>query len=156
MSRDIVHAQRGFRRRASSDFVNRFIEGEALPMEWEENMHLPTGNEIRFADEILPGGQDEIPAVGGDEIRSCGADGGGDFVNRFTEGEALPMEWDMVELRLIGKRNPGVARTKSCPTGRTKSPPLAGTKSDLWSDWGPEKIKLHALASLEPRQARIK
>ena len=34
------------------------------------------GNEIRFADEILPVGQDEIPAVGGDEIRSCGADGG--------------------------------------------------------------------------------
>ena len=27
------------------------------------------GNEIRFADEILPGGQDEIPASGGDEIR---------------------------------------------------------------------------------------
>ncbi len=27
------------------------------------------GNEIRFADEILPGGQDDIPAVGGDEIR---------------------------------------------------------------------------------------
>ena len=27
------------------------------------------GNEIRFADEILPDGQDEIPAVGGDEIR---------------------------------------------------------------------------------------
>ena len=27
------------------------------------------GNEIRFADEILPGGQDEIPAEGGDEIR---------------------------------------------------------------------------------------
>ena len=26
-------------------------------------------NEIRFADEILPGGQDEIPSVGGDEIR---------------------------------------------------------------------------------------
>ena len=32
-------------------------------------MQLPTGNEIRFADEILPGGQDEIPANGGDEIR---------------------------------------------------------------------------------------
>ena len=29
-------------------------------MEWEEDMHLPTENEIRFADEILPGGQDEI------------------------------------------------------------------------------------------------
>ena len=28
-----------------------------------------SGNEIRFADEILPGGQDEIPAAGGDEIR---------------------------------------------------------------------------------------
>ena len=28
------------------------------------------GNEIRSADEILPVGQDEIPAVGGDEIRS--------------------------------------------------------------------------------------
>ena len=27
------------------------------------------------------------------------------------------------------ERNPGVARTKSCPEGRTKSPPLAGTKS---------------------------
>ena len=27
------------------------------------------GNDIRFADEILPGGQDEIPAEGGDEIR---------------------------------------------------------------------------------------
>ena len=38
-------------------------------MDWEENMQLPTGNEIRFADEILPVGQDEIPAVGGDEIR---------------------------------------------------------------------------------------
>ena len=69
MSRDIVHAQRGFRRRASGDFVHRFSEGEALPMDWEEDMQLPTGNEIRFADEILPGGQDEIPAVGGDEIR---------------------------------------------------------------------------------------
>ena len=60
MSRDIVHAQRGFRRRASGDFVNRFTEDEALPMDWEENMQLPTGNEIRFADEILPDGQDEI------------------------------------------------------------------------------------------------
>ena len=29
-------------------------------MDWEEDMQLPTGNEIRFADEILPGGQDEI------------------------------------------------------------------------------------------------
>ena len=38
-------------------------------MDREENMQLPTGNEIRFADEILPVGQDEIPAVGGDEIR---------------------------------------------------------------------------------------
>ena len=76
MSRDIVHAQRGFRRRFCGDFVNRFSEGEALPMDWEEDMQLPTGNDIRFADEILPGGQDEIPAVGGDEIRSCGADGG--------------------------------------------------------------------------------
>ena len=27
------------------------------------------GNDIRFADEILPYGQDEIPARGGDEIR---------------------------------------------------------------------------------------
>ena len=36
----------------------------------------------------------------------------------------------------IGERYPGVARTKSCPPGRTKSPPLAGTKSDLWSDGG--------------------
>lgn len=52
MSRDIVHAQRGFRRRASGDFVNHFTEGEALPMDWEEDMQLPTGNEIRFADEI--------------------------------------------------------------------------------------------------------
>ena len=60
MSRDIVHAQRGFRRRRRGDFVNRFTEGEALPMDWEEDMQLPTGNEIRFADEILPGGQDEI------------------------------------------------------------------------------------------------
>ena len=51
------------------DFVNRFTEGEALPMDWEEDMQLPTGNEIRFADEILPVGQDEIPASGGDEIR---------------------------------------------------------------------------------------
>ena len=76
MSRDIVHAQRGFRRRASGDFVDRFTEGGTQPMDREENMQLPTGNEIRFADEILPVGQDEIPAVGGDEIRSCGADGG--------------------------------------------------------------------------------
>ena len=38
-------------------------------MDWEEDMQLPTGNEIRFADEILPGRQDDIPAVGGDEIR---------------------------------------------------------------------------------------
>ena len=60
MSRDIVHAQRGFRRRSCGDFVNRFTEGEALPMDWEEYMQLPTGNEIRFADEILPGRQDEI------------------------------------------------------------------------------------------------
>ena len=29
-------------------------------MDWEEDKQLPTGNEIRFADEILPGGQDEI------------------------------------------------------------------------------------------------
>ncbi|MBO5684645.1 MAG: hypothetical protein J6R92_06815, partial [Akkermansia sp.] len=69
MSRDIVHAQRGFRRRFCGDFVNRFTEGGTQPMDWEENMQLPTGNEIRFADEILPVGQDEIPAVGGDEIR---------------------------------------------------------------------------------------
>ena len=54
MSRDIVHAQRGFRRRFCGDFVNRFTESEALPMDWEEDMQLPTGNEI------LPGGQDEI------------------------------------------------------------------------------------------------
>ena len=27
------------------------------------------GNDIRFADEILPSGQDDIPANGGDEIR---------------------------------------------------------------------------------------
>ena len=27
------------------------------------------GNDIRFADEILPTGQDDIPAAGGDEIR---------------------------------------------------------------------------------------
>ena len=85
MSRDIVHAQRGFRR------------------------------------------------------RFCG-----DFVNRSTEGEALPMDWDMVELRLIGKRNPGVARTKSCPAGRTISPPLAGTKSNLRSDGGREKFASRA------------
>ena len=69
MSRDIVHAPRGFRRRFCGDFVDRFTEGEALPMDWEEDMQLPTGNEIRFADEILPVGQDEIPARGGDEIR---------------------------------------------------------------------------------------
>ena len=69
MSRDIVHAQRGFRRRFCGDFVNRFTEGGTLPMDWKENMQLPTGNEIRSADEILPGGQDEIPAVGGGEIR---------------------------------------------------------------------------------------
>ena len=36
------------------------------------------GNEIRFADEILPVGQDEIPASGGDEIRpSVGRGRGG-------------------------------------------------------------------------------
>ena len=69
MSRDIVHAQRGFRRRFCGDFVNRFTEGGTQPMDREENMQLPTGNEIRFADENLPVGQDEIPAVGGDEIR---------------------------------------------------------------------------------------
>ncbi|MBR5330726.1 MAG: hypothetical protein IKV13_04465 [Akkermansia sp.] len=69
MSRDIVHAQCGFRRRFCGDFVNRFTGGETLPMDWLEDMQLPTGNEIRFADEILPDGQDEIPAVDGDEIR---------------------------------------------------------------------------------------
>ena len=60
MSRDIVHAQRGFRRRFCGDFVNHFTEGGTQPMDREENMQLPTGNEIRFADEILPVGQDEI------------------------------------------------------------------------------------------------
>ena len=60
MSRDIVHAQRGFRRRFCGDFVNRFTEGGTLPMDWKENMQLPTGNEIRSAD--------DIPACGGDEI----------------------------------------------------------------------------------------
>ena len=69
MSRDIVHAQCGFRRRFCGDFVNRFTGSETLPMDWLEDMQLPTGNEIRFADEILPGRQDDIPAVGGDEIR---------------------------------------------------------------------------------------
>ena len=77
MSRDIVHAQRGFRRRASGDFVHRFTEGKALPMDWEEDMHLPTGNEIRFADEILPDKQDDIPASGGGEIRPSVGLGGG-------------------------------------------------------------------------------
>ena len=62
MSRDIVHAQRGFRRRASGDFVNRFTGGEALPIDWGEDMQLPIGN----------------------DIRSCGADGSGDFITRFT------------------------------------------------------------------------
>ena len=51
MSRDIVHAQRGFRRRFCGVFVNRFSGGEALPMNWEEDKQLPTGNEIR----ALPG-----------------------------------------------------------------------------------------------------
>ena len=69
MSRDIVHAQCGFRRRFCGDFVNRFTGGETQPMDWLEDMQLPTGNEIRFADEILPDGQDKIPAVDGDEIR---------------------------------------------------------------------------------------
>ena len=60
MSCDIVHAQRGFRRRDSGDFVTRFAGGEALPMDWEEDMQLPIGNDIRFADDILPCGQDDI------------------------------------------------------------------------------------------------
>jgi hypothetical protein len=47
MSCDIVHAQRGFRRRLCGDFVNRFTEGGTQPMDREENMQLPTGNEIR-------------------------------------------------------------------------------------------------------------
>ena len=43
-------------------------------MDWDEGMLRPSGNDIRFADEIQPGGLDDIPADGGDDIRSCGAD----------------------------------------------------------------------------------
>ena len=37
-------------------------------MDWDEVALRPTGNEIRFADEIQPGGLDDIPATGGDDI----------------------------------------------------------------------------------------
>lgn len=57
---DIVHAQRGFCRCRRGDFVNRFTQSKPLPIDWEEDIQLPTGNDIRFADEILPGRQDEI------------------------------------------------------------------------------------------------
>lgn len=68
MSRDIVHAQRGFRRRSCGDIVRRFTGGVSFPMDWETKIQRFTGNEIRFVD--------DIPADGGDDIRSCGADRG--------------------------------------------------------------------------------
>ena len=52
MSRDIVHAQRGFRRRSCGDIVRRFTGGVSFPMDWETKIQRFTGNEIRFADEI--------------------------------------------------------------------------------------------------------
>ena len=84
------------------------------------------GNEIRFADEILPGGQDEIdtqsrrnpPLRGGRgrekqpwkyEVRS-----GKDEV-------MLPNACGLDNECGIGERYPGGTRTKSCPSGRTKS-----------------------------------
>lgn len=52
MSRDIVHAQRGFRRRSCGDIVRRFTGGVPFPMDWETKIQRFTGNDIRFADEI--------------------------------------------------------------------------------------------------------
>ena len=37
-------------------------------MDWDKILLGRTGNEIRFADEIQPGGLDDIPATGGDDI----------------------------------------------------------------------------------------
>ena len=48
MSCDIVHAQRGFRRRTSGDFVNRFTGGETRPMDWDMV-------ELRLTEERNPG-----------------------------------------------------------------------------------------------------
>ena len=45
-------------------------------MDWDKIVLGRTGNESRFADEIQPGGLDDTPADGGDDIRSCGADRG--------------------------------------------------------------------------------
>ena len=49
MSRDIVHAQRGFRRRSCGDIVRRFTVGVPFPMDWDEVILRASGNEIRFA-----------------------------------------------------------------------------------------------------------
>ena len=76
MSRDIVHAQRGFRRRSCGDIVRSFTGGGvSFPMDWETKIQRFTGNEIRSCGRNPPL-VDDIPAVGGDDIRSCGADRG--------------------------------------------------------------------------------
>ena len=48
-------------------------------MDWETKIQRFTGNEIRFADEIQPGGLDDIPADGGDDI-----------LTSFGLGEKIP------------------------------------------------------------------
>ena len=93
-----------FRRRSCGDIVRRFTGGVPFPMDWETKIQRFTGNEIRFADEIQPGGLDDIPADGGDDIRSCGADWASYHLSHFRSFAELQLE--------IGHRDATLLRTR--------------------------------------------
>ena len=145
MSLDIVHALRGFRRRSCGDIVRHFTGGGGTISHGLGDKNSKIYRERNPLRGRNPPLVDDIPADGGDDIRSCGADWGArserseDFVAAYAAisfavlpGEvSFPMDWETKIQRFTGNE---IRFADEIHRRWTISPPLAGTISSLRSD----------------------